>query len=134
MDEFIATKEALHDQCRKTAELLYEIERLIIGKDFCTDEDRLAYMKNSYSYYELANKIYRTRLEQKPAKLKVPCKYEMLSVMQAFAISIGAMSEQDLESEDENDWFYDPAWIKEMAALFHEHYRKTAAKNNCKIM
>ena len=53
--------------------------------------------------------------------------------MKALLISIGGMSEQEIPPADPEDRFYDYDWIMEMASVFHEHYKETAAKGNCVI-
>lgn len=112
------------------AVLIGETEKLLIGDGFETDDDRYAYMLNSYNYYKLINQIYRTRIEKLPPKLKVPCKYEIFAVLKALEISIGAITPQDLAPVDENDQFYDPEWIISLATKLQEHYKETACRNN----
>ena len=130
MVDCTVTIEILYNLCSKMAVLIGETEKLILGGGFETSEDQHAYLLNSHAYYGLVNRIYKTRIDELPLKLKVPCKYELYAVLQALAISIGAMTEQELQP-DENDRFYDPEWIKELASILREHYRETAAKNNC---
>lgn len=112
------------------AVLIGETEKLMIGDGFETDDDRYAYMLNSYNYYKLVNQIFRTRIEHLPPKLKVPCKYEIFAVLNALAISVDAMASQDLIPANEKDRFYDPDWIKSLAVTLREHYKETAKQNN----
>ena len=130
---FVATEEMVQEQFDRAAALIGDIQELINrAQDHESKESRYAYLQNICHYYELVGRIYKTRLEVK-ARLHVPCNYEIYGIMQAMLISFGAMSEQELEPADEGDRFYDPEWIRKTAAQFHEHYKKTAAKNNCVI-
>ncbi len=130
---FVATEGMIQEQYDRAAAMISDIRELINrAQDHESMESRYAYLQSVCNYYELSGRIYKTRLEVK-SRLHVPCKYEIHGIMQAMLISLEAMSEEELEPADESDRFYDPEWIRQTAGQFHEHYKKTAAKNNCVI-
>lgn len=130
---FFITEEMIQEQHSKADMLAREIEKLILGEDKeLSDVGRYAYIQNSINYFILAKRIFETRQTLR-SRLKVPCKYEIYAVLEALLVSIGGMSEQEIQPADPEDRFYDSDWIMEMASVFHEHYKKTAAKGNCVI-
>ena len=130
---FYITDEMIQEQHSKAAALTGEIEKLILGEDKeLSDVSRYVYIQNSINYFNLVKRIFETRQTLR-SRLRVPCRYEIYAVMNALLISIGGMSEQEIPPADPEDRFYDSDWIMEMASVFHEHYKKTAAKGNCVI-
>ena len=130
---FFITDEMIQEQHRMAATLAGEIEKLILGEEKESfDINQYVYIEHSINYFNLVKRIFETRQTLR-SRLRVPCRYEIYAVMKALLISIGGMSEQEIPPADSEDRFYDYDWIMEMASVFHEHYKKTAAKGNCVI-
>ena len=131
-DNFIVSEELLNDQCSKIEDVLGETEKLIIGDKSLSKEARWVHLQKAESFYHIANQVFANRYNIN-SSARVPYYYEMMAIMEAMAISFGVMSAESLPEADEEDMFYDPVWIKEMAVVMHKHYRNTAQKGNAKI-